>query len=522
MEGDTIQQVGEDLSVEGAEIIDATDKVVCPGFIDIHNHADLALLDMPQMEPYVRQGLTTTVGGMCGFGIAPSNDITKEYYTNIANRLLSVTPRLSEDLPAFEEKIRASGIGVNLAYFVPQGNVRALFFGARDDAATDQEIEQMREVVRQHMEAGAFGMSTGLVYPPGSVSTTEELVELARVVGEYDGLYVSHMRNEGAHVIDIGMSELVRIAREAPVRAHISHWSVISSSTGEMTPRVIQYVEDARAEGLDVTADVTVYEDAVTPLAFVMLNTWVFEDFDSNLTDPASRVRILEEMFQKIDAMFLADAPWFIRVIPKFILKRIMFPVLAKKVTILSCPNNTQVQGKTIHEAIKTLYPKAKIRDGLLDLLRDEGGGILITLKTKDEEHGIIPLFRQAFVGPSSDAIPIVNQAQNVHPRNYSTFPRVLQRWVREKQYVALETAIHKMTGHPAGVLQLPDRGVIAEGKKADVVVFDPATIRENGTIADGRQFPSGIDHVFVNGVAAVTDGKSTGALSGRLLKHGQ
>lgn len=520
VDGENIQEVGKDLKAEGAKIIDAAGKIVTPGFIDIHNHADLTILDIPKIEAYACQGATTLVTGMCGFGITPANDVVKKYYHNIASRLLSVKPNLCDDFEDFTKKAEKSGISVNIAYLIPQGNVRALKFGAGEEPANEEEIKFMQDEMRKNLEAGAFGMTTGLVYPPGSVTRTEELIELAKIVAEYDGVYMSHMRNEGAHVIDIGMNELIRIAREAGCRAHISHWSVISSSTEEMTPKVIKTVEDAHKEGLKITADVTAYEDAVTPIAFIMFNTWVFEDYDKNLSNPKTRKRIIDEMFEKLHSMFLADAPLFIRLIPKFLLKKIIFPVLAKKVTILSCPNNTQIQGKLIYDAIKELYPDRKIKDGMLDLLRDEEGGIIITLKTKNEEKGMIPLYKQPYVSSSSDGILIVNPEQNEHPRNYGTFPKIIQRWVREKGYVSLEEAIKKMTSLPASVLKLNDRGIVKEGYKADLVIFDYDKIQENGTLENGRQFPDGIDYVLVNGAITVENGNHTGALQGKVLKH--
>jgi len=515
-----IEKIGEGLEDPEAEVIDIEGKIVSPGFIDSHNHADLTILDLPKIEAYILQGATTLVTGMCGFGITPANDLVNKYYQNIASRLLSVNPKLSDDLDSFAKKVDAQGISINLAYLIPQGNVRALKFGADERPANEEEIKFMQEVMRKNMEAGAFGMTTGLVYPPGSVTSTEEIIELAKIVGEYDGVYMSHMRNEGAHVIDVGMDEVFQIARGANCRAHISHWSVISSGTEEMTPKVIQAMTDARESGLEVTADVTVYEDAVTPLAFIMFNTWVFEDFEQNLTDPASRKRILDEMFEKIDNMFLQDAPLLIRLIPKFILKRIIFPVLGKQVSILSCPNNTEIQGMTIYDAIKKLYPDKKIREGLLDLLRDEEGGIIITLKTKNEEKGIIPLYSLPYVCSCSDGILVVNPEQNEHPRNYGNFPRVIQRWVREKGYISLEEAIRKMTSLPAQILQIPDRGTLKEGYKADIVVFDYERIKENGTLENGRQFPDGIEYVFVNGKLTAKKGEHLGVLNGRVLRH--
>ena len=304
IKGDEIVDIGENLNANGAEVIEAKDRIVTPGFIDIHNHADMTILDLPQIEAYVMQGATTLATGMCGFGISPSNDIVKKYYSNIASRLLSVNPDLCDNLQCFIDKVDKKGISVNLAYLVPQGNIRALVLGVDEKRADEQELSKMKDALRKEMNTGAFGLTTGLVYPPGSVTETEEIIELVKVISEYNGVYMSHMRNEGALVIDVGMNELIRIAREANCRAHISHWSVVSSGVEEMIPKVIQTVEDARAEGLDITADVTTYVDAVTPVAFIMFNTWVFEDYKNNLTKPEKRAKILDEIFVKINDIF--------------------------------------------------------------------------------------------------------------------------------------------------------------------------------------------------------------------------
>ncbi|MHA1148689.1 MAG: N-acyl-D-amino-acid deacylase family protein [Promethearchaeota archaeon] len=520
VDGDEIVEIGKGLREEGAEIIDASGRIVCPGFIDIHNHADLTILDLPTLDSYIMQGTTTIVSGMCGFGIAPSNEIVKKYYYNIAGRLLSCKPNLCEDVKCFLEKLEEKGISINIAYMIPQGNIRALIFGAGEQIANKEQIQQMQEEIRKNMEAGAFGMTTGLVYPPGSVTETSEIIELAKVVAEYDGIYMSHMRNEGSKIIEIGMNELIRIAKESKCRAHISHWSVISSTTEELTPRIIKVIEDAREKGLEITADITTYPDAVTPLAFIIFNTWVFENYEKNLTNPITRKKIKEEIFQKVFLMFFSDAPLFIRIIPKFLLKKLIIPILTKKVSILSCPNNTEIQGKVIYDVLKENYPNTKLLDAFLDLLRDEEGGIIITLVTKNEEKGMIPLFKQPYVAASSDGIVVVNPEQNEHPRNYGTFPRVIQRWVREKGYISLELAIKKITSLPAEIMRIKDRGVLKKGYKADIVIFNYESIKERGTLVQGRQFPEGIDYVIVNGQITAKYGKHLGTLAGRPLKH--
>jgi N-acyl-D-amino-acid deacylase len=508
-----IERIGKNLKTEGAKIIDASNKVVSPGFIDMHNHTDLTLFQSTRIEPYILQGVTTLVIGMCGLGIAPSNEKVRKSYFEFLNKAFISTGNVFESLQDYFKEIeKKGGISANLAFFIPQGNVRACILGSEERPATEEELNAMKNIVRENMEAGAFGMSTGLVYPPGSVTSTEELIELSKVVSEYDGIYDSHMRNEGTGVIDIGMSELMRIAREANVKAHISHWSVISrKNLKKMTSNVIDYMKEAHEEGLKISADVTVYADGSTSLSFILLPTWVFQNFKQNLTNLETRKKIQDEIFQKIYTYFLPGEPDESK-------RNSFFEGLSKSTEIISATYSTQIEGMPIYDALKKLYPNKDLEDALLDFIRDEDGGIMIRVQTKDENKSVIPIFLQEFVCPSSDGF--LEMKKNTHPRSYGAFARVLHRWVRDMKVISLEEAIRKMTSLPASILTLPDRGIIKEGYKADLVIFDPKTIKEKGTIQNGRQHPEGIDYVIVNGTITAEKGKHTGALNGTILKH--
>ena len=513
IEDDKIVKIGPNLEAEGSEIIDASNRVVAPGFIDIHNHSDLTLFQSTKIEPYLLQGVTTLVIGMCGLGIAPANEKVRKNYFGFLNRAFISTGGIYENLQDYFNDIEIKGgVSANLAFFIPQGNVRASILGSEERPATKDELNAMKEIVRRNMEAGAFGMSTGLVYPPGSVTSTEELIELSKVVSDYDGIYDSHMRNEGTGVLDIGMSELVRIAREANVKAHISHWSVISrKNIKKMTTNVIEYIKNAQKEGLKISADVTVYDDGATSLSFILLPTWVFQNFKENLTNEDTRKKIVDEVFEKVYSFFLPGEPDESK-------RSSLFEGLSKSTEIISATYSTQIEGMSIYDALNELYPDKNLEDGLLDFIRDEDGGIMIRVQTKDEKKSVIPIFKQEFVCPSSDGF--LEMKKNTHPRSYGAFARVLQRWVREMNVVSLEEAIRKMTSLPASILSLNDRGLIKEGYKADIVIFDPEKIEEKGTIANGRQHPVGIDYVIVNGALTVKEGKHTGKLNGVILKH--
>ncbi|TXT63497.1 MAG: putative D-aminoacylase [Promethearchaeota archaeon] len=519
IEENEIVKMGTEITDSDAKIIEADDLVVCPGFINMHNHGDLNIYEENEGLPYIHQGLTTIVVGMCGIGVAPANDRVKNYYYNFASKAFCSTPMLYDDYQTLFKDLEEKGVGLNLAFFIPQGNIRAMVMGTEEGEPNDQQLEEMKRIVEDNMKAGAFGMSTGLVYPPGSESSTEELIEIAKIVGKYNGIYDSHMRNEGAGLIDIGMKELIRIAQEANVKTHISHWSVISSyNLEEMTEKAINCMKQARSEGLRISADTTVYEDGFTSLSFVLLPTWVFQDFEHNLSDPSIRKRIQKEVFEKLYSMFVADGPFYIKIIPKFILRKLIFSKMSKNVIVLNALKSQDVVGKTIYEVLSTRYPSRSLEDAILDFIKDEEGGIMIRIVTKDEETGIIPLFSQQYVAPSSDGIPMTEG--NTHPRTYNAFPRVIARWVREKSYLRLEEAVRKMTSLPASILGLDRRGSLKEGNKADIVVFDYDIIQDRGSLEDGKQYPEGIEYVFVNGELIINHGEFTGKCAGTVLRH--
>jgi N-acyl-D-amino-acid deacylase len=519
IQDDKILQISRDIKEDGHNIIEATGKIVSPGFIDIHNHADLTILEANKAESFVEQGITTLLACVCGIGVAPANEKVKQYYFNFVNKAFCSSPDLYENMSKFYEALEEKGISINLAFMIPQGNVRACIMGTNTGLANESELNEMKKIVRDNMKAGAFGLSTGLVYPPGSSSSTEELIELSKIVSEYNGFYDSHMRNEGAGVIDIGMTELISIARKAKVRAHISHWSVISRyKYKELTLKAINLINTVREEGLNITADMTVYDDGFTSLSFVLLPTWVYDDFKGNLCDPEIRKRIKKEIFDKLYSMFLSDAPFFMKLIPRFLLKKKIIPLLSKAVVVIYALKNHDVEGKTLFEALNILYPDKNLEDALLDYFIDEEGGIMIRIQQKNEELSMIPLFKQEYVCPSSDAVLILGR--NTHPRAFGAFPRVIARWVRERNVFSLEEMIRKMTSLPASILGLKDRGVIQEGKKADIVLFELEKINERGTLQNGCQPPLGIDYVIVNGQITVENGEHTGILNGKILKH--
>jgi len=517
--GEVIKEIGENLKANGANIIDATDKVVAPGFIDMHNHGDLSLLKVNDTKATIMQGVTTLVVGVCGLGLAPANEIVRKYYMDFVTKIFGIEGmKVYNTLKEYFEDIEKIGISTNLAFFAPQGNVRACILGVEERPTNQEELSQMKEILENCMKDGAFGLSTGLIYPPGSVTETKELIELCKIVKKYNGIYDSHMRNEGTGVVSEGMNELIQIAKESGVQAHISHWKAGSNFAWKLTPLMIETVKNARNDGLNIHADMYPYEEGSTSLSGILLRPWVYENFKENLTDSETRERIVDEVFQMFLENFLGDLPWIIKILPKSLLKKLIIFGAKRLVRIISVAHNHQIEGLKLGKALKQLYPKRNSIDALLDFMRDEEGTIMISFKQMSEEKSIFDLIKQEFVCIGSDGFLTIDK--NTHPRSYGCFPKILGSYVREKKIFSLKEGIRKMTGLTASILGLKDRGLIKPDYKADIVIFDPKTIIDTSTYSNGKQFPKGIDYVIVNGEITAKKGGHTGALNGQILKH--
>jgi len=519
VKGDSIHQIAENLSSKDCEVIDATGKIVSPGFIDMHHHADLSLLRLNKAESTLMQGCTTLVVGVCGLGLAPGKRITKKYYTEFVSKTFLIPKmKVYGTLKNYFDDIESVGVSTNLAFFAPHGNIRIDVLGIEDRPANPEELEQMKKTLRQCMEDGAFGMSTGLIYPPGSITQEEEIIELCKVVKEYKGIYDSHMRNEGTGVVSEGMAEIIRVAKETGVQAHISHWKAASSFAWKLTPDMIDSVRKARDDGIDIYVDMYPYEEGSSSLAGVLLKPWVYGRFDENLTNLDTRKRIIDEIFQMLTETFLSDVPALIKLIPKSLLKKLIIIVAKKIIRIISVSKNHHIEGLKLGKALKILYPKRKSLDALLDFLRDEEASIMVSFKSMSEKKSIFDLISQDFVCIGSDGFLVIDA--NTHPRSYGTFPRILGNYVKLNSLFSLEEGIRKMTGLTASILGLKDRGLLLQNYKADLVVFDPETIIDTSTYEKGTTFPIGIEHVIVNGEITIKNGEHLGTLKGRILKH--
>jgi len=499
---DSIAAVG-DLRGESAEqAIDACGLAVSPGFIDIHAHSDTSLLVDGRGESHIRQGVTTAVTGNCGTSPAPLTDEAARRMTE------AFPPGFSWHWRTFAEYfacVEKSGTSMNLAPLVGHGTVRNAVMGYDERDPDSGELEVMSALVRQAMEDGCLGLSTGLIYTPGCYAKTEEIVCLARVAAEYGGLYFSHVRGENDTLIE-AIAEALRVGREAGIPVQISHLKAMGSHMWGKSVDVLRMIDEARAAGLEVNFDQYPYTASATGLA-ATLPPWVQaggrEKFMGRLTDPGDRARIRLDMEQ--------GTPGWVSLIKG---------VGWDKVLVTSCRDTTLV-GRSVSEIAAGRGKDAF--DACFDILAENGGQAgMVFFNIGDEDLERIMRHRAGMVGSdsSSSAVDGPLATGKPHPRAFGAFVRVLGSYAREKGVIPLEEAIRKMTSAPARKMRIFDRGVLLPGMKADLVIFDPIAVSDRATYLEPFQYPSGVHAVVVNGEVTVRDGEHTGARAGRVLRR--
>ena len=494
----------EEASTAADRTIDATGKVVAPGFIDLHSHSGLLILAEPRHEPKVRQGVTTEIVGIDGLSYAPcSNPDDLAAFTEM-NAGLDGDPRPGvrldwDSVTSYLDRFDA-GMGLNVGMLVGNSALRLAAVGWLDEPADERAQASMGSMLREGMEEGAFGISTGLDYPPGAYATTEELANLAHEAASLGGFYHSHVRYTlGDRFLD-PFREAIDIGRRGQAPSHITHFYHRRTFPG--TPQqMLGLVDEARAEGLDVTFDSYPYEWASTRL-LITLPIWVQEGgpgpTKQRLGDRAIRAAIRGELRER--GVLYAGAGGIADI----------------RLGAFTSPANLRWEGLTLGAVGAELG--RDLVDVLCDLLLEEN---LRVNQVTPGPHidGIRRFYRHpaAMVGTDSTFV-----GAKPSPRTYGSYPRILGQFVRDEGLLSLETAVAKMTSMPADRLGLKDRGRLADGLVADVVVFDPARVRANATYDEPRRFPDGIDHVLVNGVPVVADGDHTGALPGRSVRRGR
>ncbi|MGB5489191.1 MAG: D-aminoacylase [Woeseiaceae bacterium] len=505
IEGDKIIALGELGKASAAREINAEGLAVAPGFVNMMSWANESLIEDGRSQSNIRQGVTLEVMGE-GESMGPLSDDMKKELVSLQSDIHYKIEWTTLD--EYLQFLAQRGISPNVASFIGSGTPRRYVIGHEDRPPTAEELEKMRSLVRSAMEDGALGVASSLMYPPGLFADTDELIELSRVAAEYDGMYISHMRDEGAHMIE-AIEELLTIAREAEIRAEIYHLKSSGQSNWPLFDKAVEMVEAARAEGLQITADVYTYPAGATGLN-VTVPPWVQEGGFAvslqRMADPALRERIIREMNTPSDDwenMFLMAGS------PENILM-VGFKSDALK----------PLTGKTVAEVAAMRGTSAE--ETILDLIVEDGSRIGTVYFTQSED-----IVRRAvslpWVSFNSDEASLAPEGvflkSNPHPRAYGSFARVLGKYVREEKVLTLQDAIRKLAALPAQNLKIDRRGELKEGFYADVVVFDPETIQDHATFVEPHQYATGMVHVFVNGEQVLKDGEHTGATPGRVVR---
>ncbi len=498
--GDRIVALGRFPNATAEVVIDAASRAVAPGFIDIHTHTDVELLVNPKGESKIHQGVTTEVSGNCGsspFPLMPKGvaDLDDYYWNRYGIRVTWKT------LQGFFQRFDHHPIGINYATFTGQGDLRAAVVGQNDVPPTRDQIKTMQRLLAESMEQGSLGLSTGLEYAPGSYANTDELVELCKTVARYNGIYATHMRNEDDRVEE-AIDEALTIARRAGVPLEISHLKACNQTNWSKVDRFLEKLEPI-CQNEPVTADRYPYDAWGTGLSsFIPL--WArqgdTDDVLSRFRDPSDRKKILDYAQDRAQRIGGWDRVW-----------------------ISSCRSegNKKCEGKSIQRIAQEDHQSPKVV--VERLLIEERTHVGVVGFAMDEAN-LRKVLSAPFVMIGSDGNAVapygILGSGKPHPRFYGTFPRVLGKYVREEGLFTLADGIKKMTSMPADKLGFSDRGRIAVGKKADVVIFNPDTIIDQATYTDPHRYPVGIETVLVNGKIAIKNGEHTGVLAGEILHH--
>ncbi len=497
--GDRIVEIGDLSSTEAERVIEAAGLCVAPGFIDIHSHGDWTLPYLPTANSKIHQGITLEVVGNCGSSVAPLSEAMREELIE-KNRLSGIEyPVDWSGFGDYLDWLMRQGVSVNVAALVGHGTVREKVMGMSDRKPTPRQMKEMKLEVTRAMEEGAIGFSTGLIYTPNVYAGTEEIIELAKCAARLGGIYTSHIRGEADTLLE-AIREALEVGRQAEMPVEISHFKASGVNNWHKMPDAIILVEAARAEGLDVMADMYSYPASNTEL--------------SSLIPPDIHVGGAERMIARLKAADCRDHLHTFFKDPEA-----ANGVGWEGILICSCPSNPSYEGRSIQE-ISTSRGQNPV-DAVMDILietRLNADIIEFTMKEENVEMGL----KQPFVSICTDASGTISEGPlslgKPHPRAYGSFPRVLGRYAREKGLFSLEEAVRKMTSLPAHRLGLMRRGQLQPGYYADVVVFDPLEVRDAATYEQPHQYAVGIPWVLVNGQVVIENGRHTGARPGQIV----
>ncbi|MDH5397955.1 MAG: D-aminoacylase [Cyclobacteriaceae bacterium] len=472
--GDQITAIGDLKNREATRVIAAAGMVVSPGFIDMHTHLE-PLFNLPLCESHARQGVTTALGGPDGGGPWPFG--------------------------AYLDSAQNAGIGINVAYLVGHNTVRRNIMGLDDRQPTDEELEEMKSQIVTGMKEGAFGISTGLKYLPGTFSEIDEVISLSKVASQHGGIYTSHLREEGLGLL-AGVKEAISIAREANIPVVLTHHKAIGVKMWGASSKTLAMVDSARNLGLDIMIDQYPYAASHTGIA-ILIPSWALEGGNQKFTTRCNNPVLRDSIKAGIIFNILNDRGGSD-------LHRVQFSRVSWQ---------EELEGKTLHDWAEMEGLEPTVENGADLVIRAQLNGGLSAIYHAMDEADVENIMKHPMTMTGSDGALSRPGNGHPHPRAYGTFPRVLGHYVREKNIMTLETAIHKMTGLSAQRLGLSNRGIIKENVKADIVVFDPKTIKDKSTFENPHQYPEGIHYVIINGTFAVDEGNFTKKGKGEVLR---
>jgi dihydroorotase/N-acyl-D-amino-acid deacylase len=473
--GDEIVRIATTIEEPAARVIDVAGQVVAPGFIDLHSHGDRGIFDVPTAENLVRQGVTTIITGPDGGSAVP--------------------------LGPFLDSVAKLRPAINFGSMIGHGSIRTAVVGQDNRLATPEELERMKALVEQGMREGAFGLSTGLFYVPGTFAPTEEVIELARVAGRYGGYHTSHMRDEASKVLE-SVRETIRIGEEGGLPTQVTHHKIVGKPYWGASEQTLRLIDEARARGVDATVDQYPYTASSTSIQAALLPSWVLEGgmraAQARLADGTLRERIREESAHIIETERGGGD--------------------LSRVVITRCAWDPTLAGKTLGDVarMRGIEPTLKGGAEAAMWLTQQGGcgGVFHAIGEED----VVRIMRHPASMIASDGDIIVFGRDAPHPRSYGTWAKVLGEYVRDKGVIPLEEAVRKMSAYPAQRAGLGDRGLLRAGMKADVAVFDPATVRETATFERPHQYAEGFSLVVVNGAIVLEGDRVTEARPGRVL----
>ena len=507
-----IAEISPKIKNDAKKVINASELIISPGFIDIHSHTDWILPGSRGQESTLYQGITTAVVGMCGEGMAPIPEGKEEDFLKLISKIDPILTQFEFPYHTFTEYLNYNEKkrnSANLVFFIGYGNLQwAAGQGGENRPANPEELQIMRTYLREAMEAGAFGMSTGLIYAPQVFAKTEEIIELAKVVAEYDGLYFSHIRGEGATVLNAVREVIEIVEKSGCVGGQIAHHKISGKPYWGTSKDTLRLIEEANDRGISIMCDQYPYSRGMSTL-MTALPPWVREGKNKDILDRIKKPEIQKQIRKELTEGIEGFENW---------IRDEGFQNMY--ISTVTHDNWKNIISKNITEITK-IKGYSDDFDTFFSLLIDNELSVMTTIQSMGEEDiRRIMTSRYHMIGTDGSGVPASFRAGAFHPRFFGTYPRILGKYVRDEKILTLEQAIRKMTSLPAQRLGLQDRGLIREGNWADMVIFDPDKVIDKATYEQPYQLSEGIPYVIVNGVIVVENGKKNRKSPGRVIRR--